>query len=64
MTSSHNNTTNTKTIFGEKDFDKLPEQRPWDHAIEVNPWFKTYRLQDISAFPTGTGVITGIIEET
>jgi len=27
-------------IFTKKDFDKLPERRPWDHAIELTPGFK------------------------
>jgi Retroviral aspartyl protease len=27
-------------IFTKKDFDKLPEQRPWDHAIELTPGSK------------------------
>ena len=27
-------------VFGKQEFDKLPERRPWDHAIELIPGFK------------------------
>jgi len=27
-------------VFTKKEFDKLPERRPWDHAIELTPGFK------------------------
>jgi hypothetical protein len=29
-----------KDIFTQKDFDKLSERRPWDHAIELTPGYK------------------------
>jgi hypothetical protein len=29
-----------KDVFTKKEFNKLPEQRPWDHAIELTPGFK------------------------
>jgi len=31
---------NYEDIFTRKDFDKLPERRPWDHAIDLTPGFK------------------------
>ena len=27
-------------VLSEKEFDKLPERRPWDHAIELTPGFR------------------------
>lgn len=29
-----------KDIFDKDDFDKLPDRRPWDHAIEITPDFQ------------------------
>ena len=29
-----------REVFEKKDFDTLPEQRPWDHIIEMTPDFK------------------------
>ena len=33
-------------VFTQKDFDKLPESRPWDHAIELAPDFKPVRTRN------------------
>jgi hypothetical protein len=27
-------------VFKKKDFDQLPDRRPWDHAVELTPGFK------------------------
>ena len=29
-----------REVFEKKDFDTLPERRPWDHVIEMTPDFK------------------------
>ena len=37
-------------VFGKKDFDRLPERRPWDHAIELTPGSKP---ADCKIYPLG-----------
>ena len=37
-------------VFSKKEFDKLPERRPWDHAIDLIPGSKPV---DCKAYPLG-----------
>ena len=39
---------NYEDIFTKKDFDKLPESRPWDHAIELDHNFKPINCKTYS----------------
>ena len=36
-----------REVFEKKDFDTLPERRPWDHVIEMTPDFKPKRVEDL-----------------
>jgi hypothetical protein len=42
---------NYEDLFTKKDFDKLPEQRPWDHAINLTPGFKPVNCKTYNLLP-------------
>jgi len=50
-------------IFGKKDFDKLPEQGPWDHAIELTPGSKLTDCKTYPLSPQEQGSLQEFIEE-
>jgi len=50
-------------IFTKKDFDKLPERRPWDHAIELSPDFKPIDCKNYSLSKQEDEQLTKFIEE-
>ena len=50
-------------IFTKKDFDKLPEQRPWDHAIELTPGSKPTNCKTYPLSPQEQKSLQEFIEE-
>ena len=50
-------------IFTKKDFDKLPERRPWDHAIELTPDFKPIRSKNYQLLPQEQEALRTFIDE-
>ena len=54
---------NYEDIFTKKDFDKLPEQQPWDHAIELTPDFKPIDCKNYTLSKQEHKQLTQFIEE-
>lgn len=50
-------------IFTKKDFDKLPERRPWDHAIELTPGFRPVNCKNYALLPEQQKQLHTFIEE-
>ena len=50
-------------IFTKKDFDKLPERRPWDHAIELTPGFRPVDCKTYPLSPKEQGQLKEFIDE-
>ena len=50
-------------VFTQKDFDKLPESRPWDHAIELAPDFKPLDCKTYNLSPQEQQELEKFIEE-
>ena len=48
-------------VFAKKDFEKLPERRSWDHAIELAPGFKPV---DRKGTPGGVPHLWGLYRES
>ena len=54
---------NYQDVFTKKEFDKLPETPPWDHAIKLDPNFKPINCKTYSLSPEEQGQLTLFIEE-
>ena len=50
-------------VFTQKDFDKLPESHPWDHAIELTPDFKPLDCKTYNLSPQEQQELERFIEE-
>jgi hypothetical protein len=42
-----------RDVFEEQEFDKLPQRRPWDHAIEIEPGCEKDRKMKGRVYPMG-----------
>src|ERR1700683_475967 len=54
---------NFEDIFMRKDFDKLPERRPWDHAIDLTPGSKPVDCKTYPLSPKEQQSLHEFIEE-
>src|SRR5215469_11409060 len=50
-------------IFSKKDFDELPEQRPWDHAIDLTPGSKPLNCKVYPINPAEQKALDDFLEE-
>src|SRR6202041_1147781 len=50
-------------VFTQKDFNKLPESHPWDHAIELAPDFKPLNCKTYNLSPQEQQELQRFIEE-
>ncbi len=50
-------------VFSKADFDKLPEQRPWNHAIELTPSSKPVDCKVYPLSPSEQNVLDEFLEE-
>jgi len=50
-------------LFTKKDFDKLPERRPWDHAIDLTPGFKPVDCKTYNLSPQEQEKLKEFIDE-
>lgn len=52
-----------KDVFEEKEFDKLPQRRPWDHTIELDKNFKPVRAKNYNLSSNEQEVLQEFLEE-
>ena len=50
-------------VFSERNFEKLPEHRPWDHTIELLPGFQPSDCKAYPLSPKENAALKGFIEE-
>ena len=50
-------------VFSERNFERLPEHRPWDHAIELLPGFQPSDCKAYPLSPKENAALKDFIEE-
>ena len=52
-----------KGVFAKESFDKLPEKKPWDHAIELKPGSEPFRCKIYPLSPNEQKELDAFLEE-
>lgn len=52
-----------KDVFSKESFDRLPDRKPWDHAIELKPGSEPYRSKIYPLSPNEQKELDAFIEE-
>ncbi|KAF4609745.1 hypothetical protein D9613_011971 [Agrocybe pediades] len=52
-----------KSVFSKESFDRLPDRKPWDHAIELKPGSEPYRCKIYPLSPNEQKELDAFLEE-